>query len=224
MTQPPADIPPEDKDWTGVLVDGCAECGFTPAYDVATTGERLRATIPTWQARLTAPDATTRPRPQTWSPVEYACHVRDVCELFRMRLGLMLAEDGARFANWDQDQTAVEQRYWEQDPATVARQYADQATATAAAFDAVAGGLLPPRRGAPRLGCHSGRPSRGLMASRTRTSPGPQSSVCRSASQAAAEASDGIRQSPRGDNEPPATTLGPLGIADRLNWLAKNRR
>lgn len=140
MTQPPADIPPEDKDWTGVLVAGCAECGFDPGYDVATTGERLRATIPTWQARLTAPDATTRPSPQTWSPVEYACHVRDVCELFRMRLGLMLAEDGARFANWDQDQTAVEQRYWEQDPATVARQYADQATATAAAFDAVAGG------------------------------------------------------------------------------------
>ncbi len=140
MTQPPADIPPEDKDWTGVLVDGCAECGFTPAYDVATTGERLRATIPTWQTRLAAPDATTRPSPQTWSPVEYACHVRDVCELFRMRLGLMLAEDGARFANWDQDQTAVEQRYWEQDPAAVARQYADQATATAAAFDAVAGG------------------------------------------------------------------------------------
>ena len=45
-----------------------------------------------------------------------------------------------------------------------------------------------------------------------------------SASQAAALASDGIRQSPRGDIDPPALTLGPLGSADRLNWLAKNRR
>ena len=36
-------------------------------------------------------------------------------------------------------------------------------------------------------------------------------------------ASDGIRQSPRGDSEPPATTFGPLGSAERLNWLAKKR-
>ena len=47
----------------------------------------------------------------------------------------------------------------------------------------------------------------------------------RSSSQAAALASDGARQSPRGDNAPPAETFGPFGIAERLNWLkAKNRR
>src|ERR1700735_3883198 len=46
-----------------------------------------------------------------------------------------------------------------------------------------------------------------------------------SASQALALPSDGARQSPRGDNEPPALTLGPFGIAERLNWLnAKKRR
>ncbi len=39
-----------------------------------------------------------------------------------------------------------------------------------------------------------------------------------------ADASEGIRQSPRGEREPPATTLGPFGSADRLNWLAKNQR
>src|SRR6187431_2778102 len=44
-----------------------------------------------------------------------------------------------------------------------------------------------------------------------------------SASHARDPASDGIRQSPRGDSEPPATTLGPLGMAERLNWLAKKR-
>jgi hypothetical protein len=30
-------------------------------------------------------------------------------------------------------------------------------------------------------------------------------------------------ESPRGDMVPPAATLGPLGSAERLNWLAKNR-
>jgi hypothetical protein len=32
----------------------------------------------------------------------------------------MLAEDGPTFANWDQDKTAIEQRYSEQDPELVA--------------------------------------------------------------------------------------------------------
>src|ERR1700761_1282256 len=45
-----------------------------------------------------------------------------------------------------------------------------------------------------------------------------------SASQMAALPSDGARQSPRGERDPPAETLGPFGIALRLNWLkAKNR-
>lgn len=38
-----------------------------------------------------------------------------------------------------------------------------------------------------------------------------------SSSQVRADMSDGARQSPRGDSDPPADTLGPLGIADRLN-------
>jgi hypothetical protein len=37
--------------------------------------------------------------------------------------------------------------------------------------------------------------------------------------------SDGARQSPRGDKDPPAATFGPFGMAERLNWLkAKKRR
>src|SRR6266567_3974268 len=47
----------------------------------------------------------------------------------------------------------------------------------------------------------------------------------RSSSQAAALESEGARQSPRGDSDPPAETFGPFGIAERLNWLnAKKRR
>ena len=40
-----------------------------------------------------------------------------------------------------------------------------------------------------------------------------------SSSHTRADMSDGARQSPRGDSAPPADTLGPLGSAERLNWL-----
>src|SRR6185369_7077829 len=44
-------------------------------------------------------------------------------------------------------------------------------------------------------------------------------------SQTVASASLGARQSPRGESDPPDPTLGPFGIADRLNWLIwKNRK
>lgn len=131
-------VPPETKDWTFVIADGCEECGFQP-QSPRTTGERLRATIPQWQERLEENDATQRPASTVWSPVEYACHVRDVCRIFRGRLALMLGEDDPVFANWDQDAAAVEGDYFHQDPATVAGEYAREAEATAEAFDAVAG-------------------------------------------------------------------------------------
>ena len=69
-----------------------------------------------WPAVLARPDAALRPAPSTWSPLEYACHVRDVCRLFEQRLQLMLDHDAPTFANWDQDETAVADRYGEQDP------------------------------------------------------------------------------------------------------------
>ncbi|EMY34009.1 hypothetical protein D477_011851 [Arthrobacter crystallopoietes BAB-32] len=75
-----------------------------------------------------------------WSPLEYACHVRDVCRIFRGRLEMMLREDDPVFPNWDQDEAAVEDAYNAQDPETVGRQFADEAQATAAAFDAVKSG------------------------------------------------------------------------------------
>jgi hypothetical protein len=62
-----------------------------------------------------------------------------VFELYDERLALMLAEDGARFANWDQDETAVEQRYAEQDPARVAEQLVAAAHRLADRFDGVTG-------------------------------------------------------------------------------------
>src|SRR5699024_2237378 len=78
-----------------------------------------------------------RPRPRVWSPLEYACHVRDAHEVFTARVALMLAEDDPQFADWDQDAVAVEGRYWAQDPDAVARELAANAERTAAGYDAV---------------------------------------------------------------------------------------
>jgi hypothetical protein len=135
MQQPPA-IPCETADWTFVIDEGCTQCGFS-AHDVESTGDRLRATIPRWRDALARDDSAERPEPAVWSPVEYACHVRDTCRIFRDRLELMLREDNPTFANWDQDATAVEEDYFQQAPAEVADQLAAEAEATAAAFDAV---------------------------------------------------------------------------------------
>src|SRR5215471_2417399 len=48
--------------------------------------------------------------------------------------------------------------------------------------------------------------------------------VSSSSSQTLAVASEGARQSPRGDSEPPDEILGPLGRAERLNWLSSKKR
>jgi hypothetical protein len=99
--------------------------------------ERLRASIPRWQAVLARPGVADRPEPLVWSTLEYACHVRDVCAIFGVRATQMLQAHNPTFLNWDQDATAVEEEYWAQDPAQVARQYAEEATRTAAVFDTV---------------------------------------------------------------------------------------
>src|ERR1700760_3168028 len=45
-----------------------------------------------------------------------------------------------------------------------------------------------------------------------------------SSSHIRADRSEGARQSPRGDSDPPADTFGPLGSAERLNWLNAEKR
>ncbi|GGK72946.1 DinB family protein [Ornithinimicrobium pekingense] len=135
----PQQIEPDTKDWTVVISQGCTECGFDPSYDVTTTGDRLRATEAPWREQLARTDVRERPDPATWSPLEYGAHSRDVLRVMRGRLELMLAEDGATFEGWDQDEAAVKDRYDLQDPARVAQEYAGEIDTTARAFDAVEG-------------------------------------------------------------------------------------
>ena len=116
----PATPEPDGKHWTWTLERPCPQCGFEAAsIETVAIPALVRDAASRWPEVLARPDATQRPAPTTWSPLEYACHVRDVHRLFRQRLELMLLEDDPTFANWDQDETALAERYWEQDPAVV---------------------------------------------------------------------------------------------------------
>jgi hypothetical protein len=131
-------ITPDTKNWTWVIEKPCPECGF----DASTFGARdvaalLRENATHWPAVLDRPDVRVRPDDSTWSPLEYSAHVRDVFRIYLYRLGLMLEQDGPTYPNWDQDATAVEERYNEQDPAVVSDELAAAAEALAAGFDAV---------------------------------------------------------------------------------------
>jgi len=140
MTEAAGAIVPDDKDWTWVLERPCPECGFDArSIDVTGVGDRIRANASAWQRVLAAPDAGRRPSPDRWSPLEYACHVRDVFRLFAERLDLMLTQDGPRYANWDQDATAIEDDYAGQSPVAVAVELTRAGAALADRFDAVEG-------------------------------------------------------------------------------------
>ena len=72
-----------------------------------------------------------------WSSLEYACHVRDVYRRYDDRIALMLAEHDPLFPNWDQDASAVDERYDEQDPQQVVNELRSAAEGLAARLDRV---------------------------------------------------------------------------------------
>ena len=131
-------IIPDIKDWTWVLQRPCPECGFdASAATPATAPGIVESMLPRWRAALRRPDAAERPNGDTWSVLEYACHVRDVFSLFDRRLALMLREEDARFDDWDQDVTAVEKDYANADPAEVSAELTAEGEQIAASFGRV---------------------------------------------------------------------------------------
>jgi hypothetical protein len=135
-------IIPDSKDWTWVLQRPCPECGFdTSSFAREEVPGLIRDVARRFHDLLTGPgDHRQRPAPGKWSALEYGCHVRDVFRLYDERLDLMLTTDGPRYPNWDQDATAVDDRYAEQDPVRVAREIIEAGTAIAARFGTVRGG------------------------------------------------------------------------------------
>ncbi|UMG92680.1 DinB family protein [Nocardioides sp. TF02-7] len=133
-------IEPDTKDWTWVLDRPCPDCGYDAStVEPARLGTLVRDNAERWQQVLASPDATSRPQPTVWSPTEYAAHVRDVHRVFAGRITLMLGEDGPRFPNWDQDETAVAERYDLLLPDRVGAELLEEAERVASSYDGVTG-------------------------------------------------------------------------------------
>lgn len=134
----PGPAEPDTADWTWVLQRPCPQCGFVAAeVALADVPTLVRAAGERFAAALRRPDVRERPSPKVWSPLEYACHARDVSRVMRRRIEQILGGDGSapvRFADWDQDATAVTAQYWRSDPGTVAGQVRAATEAAAEAF------------------------------------------------------------------------------------------
>jgi hypothetical protein len=115
---------PDTKDWTWTLARQCPECGLSAGeIELDEIATRAFVAAEEWvQILRSSPAVAARPKPDVWSPLEYGAHVRDVLRIFDARLMLMLAEDDPTFDNWDQNETAISERYAEQDPEVVADQ------------------------------------------------------------------------------------------------------
>ena len=121
-----------------MLEQPCPECGFDAArVSPADVAELIRRNAAAWPEVLDRPEVARRPDDSTWSPLEYSAHVRDVFRLACVRLSLMLDEHDPMFPNWDQDETAVADRYNEQDPAVVAVDLVHAADALAEDLNAI---------------------------------------------------------------------------------------
>lgn len=135
----PIEPEPDDKDWTWVVERRCPDCGFA-AGEVAAT--RIPSTIEEltapWLEVLAKRTSGVRPAPAVWSPLEYGCHVRDVCRLFTIRLRRMLSETGPRFDEWDQNAAAVAANYAGQNAGAVTREIVMAAGRLAGLYTTVA--------------------------------------------------------------------------------------
>jgi S-DNA-T family DNA segregation ATPase FtsK/SpoIIIE len=134
----PNDVPATD----GV----CAECGFDyegVADDevvgkVRDLGRRYRAPLSRGLPGESLDELVrAHPQPGVWSALEYACHVRDVLAVQRLRVELALVEDVPTFAPMGREERVVDEGYNDQDPAVVLDELAANAEAAAAMFEAM---------------------------------------------------------------------------------------
>jgi hypothetical protein len=119
-------------------VERCEECGF--AYDedaFPMAAERIRAGAADLAAALTdgQPDVRARREPGRWTPLEYACHVRDMLVVQRERLLAARRLDRPVCEPMGRDERVELDGYAEQEPADVARQLHDAAQLFASDLD-----------------------------------------------------------------------------------------
>ncbi len=111
-------------------MDHCDECGFD--YDLAealTAAPAIVDGVAELALVLSSSDADLRTRRQsdTWSPLEYGCHVRDVLLVQRERVLAARRVDCPTFDPMGRDERVAHDGYADQDPARVIRQLTEAA-------------------------------------------------------------------------------------------------
>jgi hypothetical protein len=111
-------------------VERCAECGFE--YDLGAApaaGPAIVAGVARFAVLLDGPgpELARRPRPGTWSPLEYGCHLRDVLLVQRERVLGARRTHRPEFGPMGRDERVEHDGYAEQLPRAVARQMTDAA-------------------------------------------------------------------------------------------------
>jgi hypothetical protein len=105
-------------------MEACAQCGYAcDALDRAGIAPELRARAERYGEVLRRSDADrlrARRRPEVWSALEYACHVRDLHRIQGARVLQACHEDEPDFAPMRREERVLEEHYNDQDPAHVA--------------------------------------------------------------------------------------------------------
>jgi DinB superfamily len=116
----------------------CDSCRFTydltqarqAGREITLGAEQLATTIEGGHANL-----RRRPEPDTWSALEYSCHVRDVLLVQRERVLLALRTVQPSLVPMGRDERVEHDGYNEQSPSAVARQLRDVAALFAGVLD-----------------------------------------------------------------------------------------
>ena len=107
----------------------CAECGWE--YGSLDLREHAARFVDAFDG------SSLRPSAEVWSPLEYACHVRDVLRIQLGRVALGLVQDTPSFEPMGRDERPARYRYGDQLPDVVARELLDAADALALVYDAL---------------------------------------------------------------------------------------
>lgn len=105
----------------------CAECGFSYEAQLDVPTEITAGVLELATALTTASDVSSRRSPNVWSPLEYACHVRDMLLVQRERVLLARRTETPDCTPMGRDERVEHDGYADQSPADVARQLSDAA-------------------------------------------------------------------------------------------------
>jgi hypothetical protein len=125
-----------------MTTDRCGECGFDYDADPEVYPSMTDVVVDMAALlRATAPDVLrVRQEPNRWSPLEYACHLRDVLLVQRERVLAARRTDGYTCEPMGREERVEHDGYAEQAPEAVARQLTDAALLFTTVLDRLAPG------------------------------------------------------------------------------------